>query len=593
MNGADEYDQLNNAHTNGQNVNESEKTTSSLAQITSNATNSAISTPEIVTTSAGVAATITLKSVTNSAFNRISFTSAKSLKMSHKETSVKSLVASSRAISKSKNADKSRLKIRDENVASTSKQSAALHTIQITPKAMRPVKNTAHVQRFANLHTCKVSNSFEILSDNENTQHETDMEVIMCSDDEEEKSVLKNKRKRIRKLSNEISLSNTDSQSAEKLMNLHENRPTLHIEKKKPVAATVKSVKMPVIVVTLNRDTVAALVRNFTSTKPEAKFQVKPSTIESRFYAEDHESHNALREYFRENNAPYYSHPVGGKEKLRVILSRCFDTDENEIIEALTNAGKAPIAVRKIVSAQNPKYGIDFGKGVTTLKDLQTNCSLMNHQRVKWELSVSKLKGPTVCYRCSMIGHGFADCTRELWCCYCAKNHSFEQCKFKNDPNMASCINCKLHGRAEIRHPANSFECPTALEYTRDRKEWREVNSPKKSPKPASFNINDTKWARLNPRAPQIAGTTPSQNSNNSENRSRPTINSESYASAARSRSAPRASSENYQASPGGEDLFDIGELFELMTEAIDQLKSAKSKLEQINICIGLLKKCL
>lgn len=548
--------------------------------------------------------------------NRVYFSSAKKTNTNSRETTVKPSV-SNRAIGKTKNMEKNKIRIHKLSVPSTSKQSAAIRSI-VGPNEVLKVKKFAHLNRFANMHTCETSNSFDILSDDENTQNGDDMEVHTCSDDDDivaQSAVLK--RKRNRKSSDAVSVSSTDSHvgkvsklnevealndtnksqgnnltAAQRLHHIQANRPPLKV--KKPATSPMKAVKMPVIVVTLNRDTCAALVRNLTATFPKVQFQVKPSQFETRFYADDEASHNEIRAYLRTNEAPYYSHPVGGKEKLRVILSRCFDTDEKEINAALTEAGKPPCAIRKLGNPHNPKYGIDFEKSVTTLNDLQTNCSLMNRQRVKWELSISKLKGPTVCYRCAMIGHGFADCTRDLWCCFCSKNHSLAQCPSKNDLKLASCINCKLQGHRETNHPANSPDCRTALDYTKDRKEWRESNSPKKSTK-ASFNINNSVWTSLRPLNSESIGsavpTAPASTGASVDGARR--HNNKSYAGAARGNNSPKPPQNKGNEETTSTELFDIGELFELMTDAIEQLKGASSKLEQMNICIGLLKKCL
>jgi hypothetical protein len=64
---------------------------------------------------------------------------------------------------------------------------------------------------------------------------------------------------------------------------------------------------------------------------------------------------------------------------------------------------------------------------------------------------------PLQCYNCLKFGHSQTKCTSPQKCLLCAGDHSFKQCKFKDDNTKENlkCINCNGG------HEACSRECPS------------------------------------------------------------------------------------------------------------------------------------
>lgn len=363
-----------------------------------------------------------------------------------------------------------------------------------------------------------------------------------------------------------------------------------------------KSKKYPEIVVTMDRDACSALL---TDINCNIAYHVKPASMESRFYAHDELSHTTIKQVFKSKGVPFYSHALYGRTKLRVILSRCFQTDANDIKMALTACGRRPVAVRPMGSPKNPKFGIDFEKGVTTLKDLQSNCSLMNHQSVKWELSQSTSKGPTVCYRCSMIGHGAAECERSPVCPYCEQEHIMINCPIKDAAEKHSCVNCRLRSYPDTAHAATDRKCKSQLDYSEDRLKWRTESMKKKGKGAHKSTVNDIKnidWAIPQEISPSKINKFPNSSPElNHSPTAGPLKRRLQYASAvrlgrSRAASATRQSNDEEivpdRTHQSGE-LFELSELFAMLTEAIDELMTAPSRLHQMQICMRLLQQCL
>lgn len=209
-------------------------------------------------------------------------------------------------------------------------------------------------------------------------------------------------------------------------------------------------------VVTLPRDTCSALLDDITTNNSDLDFIVFPNRNNTRFVPKNEHTSIKIAKIFDNKGIEYYHHSA--LRQLKCVLSRCFQTDPTTIKEALAAAGRPPLAVRQIGKPEYAKYGIDFDATTTSINDLMTNCRIMNHQAVRWELSRNTKKGPTICSNCSMYGHGNSTCHRPPCCNYCNEVHNSADCPSKTIPTALRCINCMLQNLA-ADHAATDPEC--------------------------------------------------------------------------------------------------------------------------------------
>ena len=64
------------------------------------------------------------------------------------------------------------------------------------------------------------------------------------------------------------------------------------------------------------------------------------------------------------------------------------------------------------------------------------------------------------CYNCQEFGHHSKDCNKTSVCGHCSDLHQTRNCEKKNDTTVVCCSNCKKEGETDIRHSANSVDCP-------------------------------------------------------------------------------------------------------------------------------------
>lgn len=206
--------------------------------------------------------------------------------------------------------------------------------------------------------------------------------------------------------------------------------------------------------------------------------------------------------------------------------------------------------------AYNRSYSLKFDASTTKRSQVEDVRFLLHHG-CRWRKFQASANGPTVCFICSMIGHGMKTCHREEVCTICAGSHLASACTNRK-PKCANCVFNNL----DPNHLATDANCPSRIAHQERR---RAAN---KGPGKPTLPKAQQKPAITLPRRDRF----PSMAS----------INSSTYADAVKSRAAQPS-----------DDLFTIEEITTIMFEAMNDLQRCRSKFDQMQVITRLLQKCL
>ncbi|XP_073818140.1 uncharacterized protein [Musca autumnalis] len=234
--------------------------------------------------------------------------------------------------------------------------------------------------------------------------------------------------------------------------------------------------------------------------------------------------------------------------------------DPQNIIDDLKSYNLSPTNVievpTKFSSAHDAVYKVQFLRKQFSPNHLK-EVDLIRDVYVTWKKQRPK-KGdrPTQCWNCLMFGHGGEHCFRQPACMICANNHHTEKCPIKiNDkkPAVFSCFNCKNFGKERTDHSANVINCPMRAQYLEIRSRATNKNQERNVVNHSTVNIV-----------------------RESSNHTR------AYQQAHHTRDIPQAGPSNSNNSNN--------ELFDIFTNAIDELSQCKTKSEQMHVIMSLLK---
>lgn len=225
------------------------------------------------------------------------------------------------------------------------------------------------------------------------------------------------------------------------------------------------------------------------------------------------------------------------------------------------------IVVTKKSSVDDAIYCIEFKRDAVSINQLKKLKYLLR-TAVEWKPYIRKNKGqPTQCWNCLMYGHGGRNCHRTSACATCGGNgHTNIDCPLKDkDPEtiLVKCFNCLHKGLKEINHRANDRSCPSRQEYVNIRTKMSNKNNrnPVAPSNNYQFDERDFPATIGNSNAPPQNHFIPNQGTYSSQFKK-----------------------------PQRDSLFDMNELFEIFTSAINELESCTSKLQQMKVLAKLLK---
>lgn len=217
-------------------------------------------------------------------------------------------------------------------------------------------------------------------------------------------------------------------------------------------------------------------------------------------------------------------------------------------------------------SANDAVYKVQFSRNSfnpSALRNIKSICSvIINWKRHK----PKKNEKPTQCWNCLMYGHGGEHCNRKSACMICANQHKTDDCPLsKNDKRLVAftCFNCKKNGETRFDHSANDINCPWRAHYLEARAKATTNNQTKRlsSRRMNSFVNNVSDY-------PAVNGTHTS-------------VRASQYR---------HQNSYSQQLKSNHNDLFNIDELFNIFTSAMDELSKCTNKVQQIHVVMNMVK---
>lgn len=240
----------------------------------------------------------------------------------------------------------------------------------------------------------------------------------------------------------------------------------------------------------------------------------------------------------------------------------------DDIIAELRTYNLSPTSVEEVktrYSSENDAvYRVKFACKSFTPSSLNSIKAISN-VIITWRKQRPKNGNkPTQCWNCLMYGHGGQHCNRKPACMTCANHHPTKDCPFtqhNKKPAVFTCFNCRKQGYERTDHSANDVNCPLRSHYLEVR-------------------------AKVT-AAPRNRNTRPQRNNNN---------HMSTPAAPARHTAIGNASQQRGNSSYAGvtrnmnSDLFDIDELFNIFSSALDELSHCTTKIQQIQVIMSLIK---
>lgn len=172
-------------------------------------------------------------------------------------------------------------------------------------------------------------------------------------------------------------------------------------------------------------------------------------------------------------NFQYHTHKMKKNSSFKLVLFGLHKINCTEISEELKNIHNiSPLSVKEIItkrsSMDDALYMLEFDRNHVTINEIR-KIKYFYGIAVKWRKPLKGNRGPTLCSKCAMFGHGSANCYRNAICTACAGNHDVSTCTlnktFYEGPVVYKCHNCIRKKFKNINHKADDINCPSRKEY--------------------------------------------------------------------------------------------------------------------------------
>lgn len=274
----------------------------------------------------------------------------------------------------------------------------------------------------------------------------------------------------------------------------------------------------------------------------------------------------------------FYTHELKDTKMYKLVLFGLPKLQTTLISDELKNSHNViASSIKEIITSRSTLddaiYVLEFDRSLYTksqVKKIRHLCGIVIH----WRKPTSSNKGPTLCTKCAMYGHGARNCFRNNICIACGGNHDYSSCPVnkttQTGPVAYKCFNCSEKKLKNINHKADDPRCPCRKDYII----LRQKLSSKTRRVPT---ISTDMYHKDNYDLPHPSGI---QNS-------RP---SPPWTGAIKKTYADALKLTNHQSALNSEDLFSIDELFNIFTTAVTDLRKCNSKAEQLNVIMSMLK---
>lgn len=296
----------------------------------------------------------------------------------------------------------------------------------------------------------------------------------------------------------------------------------------------------------------------------------KRTSIGTKVFPSDTEKYSFCQKTLKENNIEFHSFNPKGNRLFTVFLHGLPQISPQDITTDLKGYNLIPTAVTEVStrysSINDAVYKIQFERKTfnpSSLRNIKSICDVI----VTWKKNKPKKNDkPTQCWNCLMYGHGGDHCNRKSACMVCAGQHKTNDCPFNNNgrrPAAFSCFNCRKHGEERTDHAANDVKCPLRALYLEVRARASSGYQNKRSvqKRQNTYVHNEADYPKINKDL----------NSNVAFDYG----TRQSYAQ---------------QLKNNSKELFNIDELFQIFTSALDDLSKCTSKVQQMQVVMSLLK---
>lgn len=296
----------------------------------------------------------------------------------------------------------------------------------------------------------------------------------------------------------------------------------------------------------------------------------KRTSIGTKVFPQNADKYAFCLNALKENKIEFHSFNAKENRLFTIFLYGLPQISCDDIIEDIKGYNLTPVSVTEVKTkysnVNDAVYKVQFTRNSfnpSSLRNIKSICNVI----VTWKRHKPKRnEKPTQCWNCLMYGHGGEHCNRRSACMICANNHKSDDCPLnKSDKRLVAftCFNCKKNGETRFDHSANDVNCPWRAHYLEARAKATTNNHAKRqTPKRRNSFVNNVS------EYPSINGTIPSS-------RNLQCGNQASY-------------SQQLKSNKSG--LFNIDELFEIFTSALDDLSRCTNKVQQIQVVMNMVK---
>lgn len=288
----------------------------------------------------------------------------------------------------------------------------------------------------------------------------------------------------------------------------------------------------------------------------------KKTSIGVKVFSTSFEKFDALQKKFTEAKLSFHTHRIRDRGFFKMIIVGLPTMKTNIIEEDLEQKGipfDSVIALNtKRTTAEDCLYLVTLKRSAVSKKDLHTKVKFIARISIKWRNSYQNKQGPTQCNKCSMYGHGAENCFRISICKKCSQEHLTEKCTV----HEIRCHNCIQKKYINIDHRADDPRCPFREDYIIARS--RAVSKPQRNKTKVVNSLNELHQEHVPLTRTQIPTTTMNL--------------------------VPTYADKVKEKPSHTQDLFSTDELFNIFIDASVQLKKCSSKLEQLQVIMGILK---